>query len=337
MSPLAAVAATVALLAGNAFFVIAEFALVTARRPRLERAAARGSRAARAAATAAAELPLTLAGAQLGVTICSLGLGAVTEPAVEHLLAPPLHKIGAPETMAEAIALAAALAAVTFAHMVAGEMAPKSWAITGPERAALAVALPFRAFTLLTRPALAALNGAAALLARAAGIRASADSGDLPGPQHLARIITQSRRLGLLGRPQHDLLTRALAMHNATINGLITPAARVTTVPAAATRDQIRQAAAASGHTRLLVRAGNGTIRGIVHARDAIAGPATGTAAALAYPVPALAPGTTVLDALTALRAARAQLAVITIPAESFAGIISVDDLLSELLATNPH
>src|SRR6185437_5808932 len=114
VSPLAAIAATVALLAGNAFFVIAEFALVTARRPRLERAAARGSRAARAAAAASAELPLMLAGAQLGVTMCSLGLGAVTEPAVEHLLAPPLHAIGAPEAAAEAVALAVALAAVTF-------------------------------------------------------------------------------------------------------------------------------------------------------------------------------------------------------------------------------
>jgi CBS domain containing-hemolysin-like protein len=331
----AAAAVTVALLAGNAFFVIAEFALVTARRARLERAAARGSRAARAAATAVGELPLTLAGAQLGVTICSLGLGAVTEPTVEHLLAPPLHAIGAPEAAAEGIALAAALAAVTFAHMVAGEMAPKSWALTGPERAALAVALPFRAFTRLTRPLLAVLNWIAALLVRAAGIRARPEGADHPGPQHLAHLITRSRRLGLLGQPQHDLLARALAMHHATIDGLITPAARVTTVPADATTGQVRRAAAASGHTRLLIRAPDGTITGLVHARDAITG--TGTAAAIAYPVPALAPGTPVLQALTMLRAARAQLAVITAPDQPFTGIISLDDLLGELLTANPH
>jgi CBS domain containing-hemolysin-like protein len=269
--------------------------------------------------------------------MCSLGLGAVTEPAVEHLVVPPLHAIGAPEVAAEVIALAAALAAVTFAHMVGGEMAPKSWAITGPERAALAVALPFRVFTRLTRPVLAVLNAAAALLVRAAGIGASADGSDLPGPQHLARLITRSRRLGLLGPIQHDLLSRALTMHHATIGPLITPASRVTTIPASATSSQIRTAAAASGHTRLLVRAGDGTIDGIVHARDAITGTAATTAASMAYPVPALAPGTTVLDALTALRAARAQLAVITTPGEAFAGVISLDDLLSELLATNPH
>lgn len=337
MSPLAAVAATVALLAGNAFFVIAEFALVTARRLRLERAAARGSRAARAAAAASAELPLTLAGAQLGVTMCSLGLGAVTEPAVEHLLAPPLHAIGAPEATAEVVALVVALAAVTFAHMVAGEMAPKSWAITGPERAALAVALPFRAFTQATRPVLAVLNAAATLLVRAAGIRPSADGSDLPGPQHLARLITRSRRLGLLGPVQHDLLSRALTMHHATIGPLITPASRVTTIPASATSSQVRAAAAASGHTRLLVRAGDGTIGGVVHARDAITSTATRSVASMAYPVPALAPGTTVLDALTVMRGARAQLAVITTPGEAFAGVISLDDLLSELLTANPH
>lgn len=341
MSLTVAVAATIALLAGNAFFVIAEFALVTARRSRLERSAARGGRAARAAAAAARELPLTLAGAQLGVTLCSLGLGAVTEPSVEHLLAPPLRAIGAPDGVAEGIGLAVALAVVTFVHMTAAEMAPKSWAITGPERAALAIALPFRAFTMVTRPVLALLNGAAGLLIRTAGIRGGADDADLPGPQHLAHLITGSRRAGLLGREQHDLLTRALTMHHATIGALVTPAADVTAVPASATSEQIRRAAAASGHTRLLVRGDDGSIGGVVHARDAItstgASTGSGTAASMAYPVPALAPDTTVLDALTALRAARAQLAVVATPGQPPAGIISLDDLLSELLSANPH
>lgn len=343
MSPIAAIAATIALLAGNAFFVISEFALVTVRRARLERAAARGGRAARAAAAAARELPLTLAGAQLGVTLCSLGLGAVTEPSVEHLLAPPLRSIGAPDGLAEGIGLAIALVVVTFVHMVAAEMAPKSWAITGPERAALAIAVPFRVFTMVTRPVLALLNGAAGLLIRTAGVRDGADDADLPGPQHLAHLITGSRRAGLLGRAQHDLLSRALTMHHATISALITPAADVTAVPPTATKEEIRQSAAASGHTRLLVRGEDGTIRGMVHARDAIIGAGNrngngnGTAASMAYAVPALAPDTTVLDALTALRAARAQLAVVAIPGQPPVGIISLDDLLSELLAANPH
>ena len=206
-----------------------------------------------------------------------------------------------------------------------------------PEGAALAFALPFRAFTRVTRPAFAVLNGMAALLVRAAGVRPSPEGSDHPGPQHLARLITRSRRLGLLGAAQHDLLSRALTMHHATISGLITPAARVAVVPAGATAGQVRRAAAASGHTRLLVQAPDGTITGLVHARDAVTGTAATTAAAMAYPVPALAPGTPVLQALTALRAARAQLAVITTPAEPFAGIISLDDLLNELLTANPH
>ncbi|WP_345393442.1 CNNM domain-containing protein [Nonomuraea salmonea] len=99
-----------------------------------------------------------LAGAQLGITLCTLGLGQVTEPAIEHYLEPVFAAVGIPEAMRLPIALTFALALVTFLHMVVGEMAPKSWALTHPERAALILTLPFRAFTTVMRPLLATLN-----------------------------------------------------------------------------------------------------------------------------------------------------------------------------------
>ncbi|WP_449064716.1 CNNM domain-containing protein [Planomonospora algeriensis] len=125
-------ALTIALLVGNGFFVAAEFALVAAKRHRLEKAAAHGSRAAAAAVSGIRELSLMLAGAQLGITLCSLGLGVVSEPLIAGSLTPLFHTWGLPESAAHAVAFVIALAIVTFLHMVIGEMAPKSWAIAHP-------------------------------------------------------------------------------------------------------------------------------------------------------------------------------------------------------------
>jgi CBS domain containing-hemolysin-like protein len=332
---------TLLLLAGNAFFVASEFALVAARRVRLERAAARGSRTARTAVAAIDELSLMLAGAQLGITMCSLGLGAVTEPAFEHLLDPMLDAVGAPGAVRHAVAFTVALAVVTLLHMVVGEMVPKSWAITHPERAALLLAPPFRGFTRVARPLLAALNAATNALLRLARVHPRTDADAQPDPQRLSHLITESRRLGLIGTADHDLLDRAITLQEATIAHLIVPADQVAAVPGDAGLDQIRRTSAASGHTRLLVRDPDGTVHGLVHARDALAdheADRAGRAAVdIAYPLPALTSDSTVLAAITTLRRAQAQLALVTTPAGAFIGLVTLDDLLSDLLTTNPH
>src|SRR3954452_17367024 len=136
MSTTWAIIISLVLLAGNGFFVAAEFALVASKRYRLEHAAAEGSRAARAALDGSRELALMLAGAQLGITLCSLGLGALAEPGIEHPLHPLFHNLGLPEMAGHIISFLIALLVVTFLHLVLGEMMPKSWAITHPERSA---------------------------------------------------------------------------------------------------------------------------------------------------------------------------------------------------------
>jgi CBS domain containing-hemolysin-like protein len=336
MSLPGSLALTLLLLAGNAFFVASEFALVAARRVRLERSAARGSRTARAAVAGIDELSLMLAGAQLGITMCSLGLGAVTEPAFEHLLDPPLSAAGAPEAVRHPIAFTVALAVVTFLHMVVGEMAPKSWAISDPERSARTLALPFRAFARVARPLIAVLNGVTAALLRSVRVHPPSEADAHADPERLSHLITESRRLGLIGRADHALLDRAITMHEATITHLIVPAEQVAAVPADADAERIRRTSAEHGHTRVLVHDDGRRVIGAVHVREAIIG-AGERAADLTHPVPTLPPDGGVLDALTTMRHARAQLAVVATPEDPFIGLVSLDDLLSELLAANPH
>ncbi|MFD0683696.1 hemolysin family protein [Actinomadura fibrosa] len=338
MDPLTSLLITVLLLFGNGFFVAAEFALVAANRSQLERAATRGSRPAAAAVAGTRELSLMLAGAQFGITMCSLGLAIVTEPAFEHFLEPPLHALGVPEAGSKAVALAAALAVITFLHMVVGEMAPKSWAIAHPERSAIILALPFRGFAKVSRPILAALNTTTNGLLRLIRVTPKDELDSHTDPARLSHLLGESRRLGLIGRHDHELLGRAISAREATVGHLVVPATSVTTIDAGATAAQIRRTATASGHSRLLVRDRDGAMTGIVHVRAAITEPdGDRRAEDLAHPAPVLTAEATVLDAVTRMRRARAQLAVINDDGGEFAGIVTLDDLLAELLATNPH
>ena len=187
-----ALAVSVVLLVLNAFFVAAEFALIASKRHRLEDLADRGSRAAAAAVNGSRELSLMLAGAQLGITLCTLGLGSVAKPAVADLLAPVLTALCLPESAATVVAIVLAVVIVVFLHMVVGEMAPKSWAISHPERSAVLLALPFRGFARVARPVLRLLNAMANGCLRLVGVapreRASPGAGpEGAGPAHRQR------------------------------------------------------------------------------------------------------------------------------------------------------
>ncbi|MFI6388753.1 hemolysin family protein [Nonomuraea sp. NPDC050540] len=325
---------SLALLAFNALFVAAEFAFVSAKRHRLEEVATGGNRMVRFAAKSAVggsrQLSLMLAGAQLGITLCTLGLGQVTEPAIEHFLEPVFAAIGVPESLRMPIALTIALALVTFLHMVIGEMAPKSWALTHPERAALLLTVPFRAFTSLMKPLLWSLNGVSNLILRLFGVEARDELATTRTPRQLAMLVGESARMGLLDREEHDLLTRALRLQAEGIERLMVPIAEAACVPPEATAGQIKEVAARTGHLRLLV--GSGTdVQGVLHARDALLHK-DATAAALARPLPRLACVTQVPEAVTALQEARAHLGLVTSADGTVIGLVSLTDLLGELL-----
>ncbi len=257
------------LLAFNAFFVAAEFALVAAKRHRLEAVAATGSRAARAALAASRQLSLMLAGAQLGITLCTLGLGALAKPTVAYLLEPALAAIGLPESAGYVIAFMLAIALVGFLHVVIGEMAPKSWAISDPERSALLLGQPFGWFTRLARPVLAVLNGLANAALRAIKVTPQDELAQAHGPAELRLLLESSRDSGTLPVRDHRLLTSILGLQHTTVDQVMTPIAEVVTIPATAGAREIELTGHRHGRSRLLVTAQDSQITGIVHVRDA--------------------------------------------------------------------
>ncbi|MFG1708486.1 hemolysin family protein [Nonomuraea sp. M3C6] len=325
---------SLALLIFNALFVAAEFAFVSARRHRLEEMATGSNRLIRFAAKSAVgggrQLSLMLAGAQLGITLCTLGLGQVTEPAIEHYLAPVFAAVAIPEALRLPIALTISLALVTFLHMVVGEMAPKSWALTHPERAAMLLTVPFRAFTWLMRPLLSALNGLTNVILHLFGVQPRDELATTRTPRQLAMLVGESGRMGLLDREEHDLLTRALRLDDEGIERLMVPIDQAVKVHPTATATQIRAAAAAGGHLRLLVEGPTG-VEGVLHARDALLQP-TSTAGDLSRSLPKLPCVTQVPEAVTTLQEARAHLALVTNQEGSVIGMVSLTDLLGELL-----
>ena len=328
-------AVTFALLIGNGFFVAAEFALVAAKRHRLEKAAAHGSRAAAAAVNGIKELSLMLAGAQLGITLCSLGLGVVSEPVIAGTLTPLFHTLGLPETAAHVVAFVIALSIVTFLHMVIGEMAPKSWAIAHPERSATLLALPFRGFTVLVRPLLRLLNGVSDLLLRLFGVHPRDERTNPRTPRQLQRLVEESRRLGLIEAEDHGVLSRALDAPISAIEPHIIPVADIVGVPADAPPQAVIDTSARTGRTRLLVWGSDEQPSGVLHVRDAyLARSRSGASPArqLAHPMPTLAPYTTISEAVIALRAAHSQLALIRDADGVLRGLVSLDDLLTRLL-----
>ncbi|MFC5832805.1 hemolysin family protein [Nonomuraea insulae] len=327
---------TLLLLIANGFFVASEFALVAAKRHRLEKAAAQGSRAASAALSGIKELSLMLAGAQLGITLCSLGLGVVSEPLIAGTLTPLFHTIGVPEAVAHAVSFVIALALVTFLHMVLGEMAPKSWAIAHPERSATILALPFRAFTLLVRPLISALNAITNGLLRLFKVHPGGEKVNPRTPAQLQHLVEESRRLGLIEADDHAILSQTLQAPNAPIADLITPPDRIVTVPAGATPQQVVDAAVRAGRSRLIVGPVTDPI-GVIHLRDAYLARRRSTATTagkLAYRLPTLPPDLPVSDAVGRLRDAHSQIGLVRGSDGTVAGLIALDDLLTTLLVT---
>lgn len=335
MSASTALIITALLLIASGFFVAAEFALVGSRRHRLEQAVANRRRGARAALNGLRELSLMLAGAQLGITMVVVGLGMVSEPAFHHLLESPLTAIGLPEAAADALGLIIALAFVTFLHVVIGEMAPKSWAITHPERSATILAPAFRAFTRLFRWLLLALNRLTNGLLRLFRVEPRDEVVNVRDRKQIHQLVDESRGLGLIPDRDYGLLTRALDAPDRPVEDVMVPAERIVWVRDDARPSDVIDQAAASDRTRMVVRDIAGRIVGAVHVREALIARAEGapwTAGAAATPVPWVTHNADLHQAAEVLRAARAQLGVVVSDVGETVGLVSMDDLLSKIL-----
>ncbi|MFC5337687.1 CNNM domain-containing protein [Leucobacter denitrificans] len=320
---------TVALIVASAFFVIVEFALLAARRHRLE-AEADESRAARAALRSMNELTVMLAFAQLGITICTFLLGAVTKPALDYALSPVLTAWGWPYVVADITAFMIALIIVTFLHLVIGEMAPKSWAIAHPEVAAKATAGAARVMTWPLRPFLLWINHIANRLVKASGVepveKAAAGGQDADTIQQL---VTHSRAAGSLDDQFAEPISRTIALGALTMGDLVNTEQRPTSVSSSATVADLQLAAATSGHLRILV--GDGPNCRVAHVRDTLTITPETRAESIARQPLVLTPEDSAYDALATMRKQREQLALVVGDNRLF-GVITLDDLLREVL-----
>lgn len=334
-----ALVVTVLLLVANAFFVAVEFALVASRRTKLESMADEGHAGARRALDSIRDLSLQLAGAQLGITIASLLLGFVAEPAIAHGLESLLHDIvDLPESVTTTIGFIVALSIVVFFHMVLGEMVPKNIAIAGPEKTLLALDLPNRAYLWLFRPVLFLLNGLANGVVRLLGVEPADEVSDVHTSDELAEIISASREEGLIPDIQDQLLRGALAIGEAPVGTLMVPRDRIGYVERSATPTEAEAAVVRTGHSRLLVVGDGGLddVLGFIHAKDLLTIPEAVRDRPLPLGrirrIPIVRSDVVVDQALYALQRARVHLAVVADDAGRTVGLVSLEDMLEELV-----
>jgi CBS domain containing-hemolysin-like protein len=330
-NPLVVTSVTVLLIVLSAFFVIIEFALLGARRHRLELEAPT-SRPARAALRGMNELTLMLAGAQLGITACTFALGAVTKPALDRWLAPMLEAAGVPEWLAGGSSFALSLLFVTFLHLVVGEMAPKSWAIAHPETAAKLVASPGRAFIWVVRPLLVGINALANRLVAASGVtpveRAAVGGRDA---ETIRQLVEQSAAKGTLDTRFQTQISEVIELERLTVGDLVPEDQEPVTVALDATIDEVQAAAAASNHMRILLADPDGGLPGVIHVRDTLTEPHGSPARAQARPAFVLSPSIPVYEALARMREHSEQLAVVAVNGQ-VVGLLSVSDILYRVL-----
>jgi CBS domain containing-hemolysin-like protein len=333
-NPVVVAVATVLIIALSAFFVAVEFALIAARRHRLEDSAP-NSRSARAALRSANELTVLLAGSQLGITVCTLALGAITKPAVHHWLTPLLADWGLAAWVADAAGFVLALVVVTFLHLVVGEMAPKSWAIAHPERSATLLAIPMRGFMWLTRPLLEWMNDAANWCLRRVGVEATESLSSGQDSAALRHLVEHSANVGALDASYSRSITGALELETMTLGDIVRRAPLVV-VPSTGTVADVQAQSQRSGHLRILVdRAPGGAtpeldLLGTVHVRDTLNQPGATPVAGLVRPVPRFDGATTVYDALARMRREASHL-VLVVEDEQVVGVITMADLLHRL------
>lgn len=295
----------------SAFFVVIEFALMAARRHRLEAEAAEKA-SARAALRGMNELTLMLAGAQLGITACTFALGAITKPSVEYWLNPLFRQTGMPEWLSTGLAFGLSLFLITMLHLVVGEMAPKSWAIAHPERSAKFIGIASRVYMWPIRPFLSWVNAIANSLVRRVGVepveRAAVAGHDA---DTIRQLVEHSVAVGALEPVIQSQISEAIRLGGITAGGIVTSARITSAVGKNATVGDVQAEARASGHLRVLVRDDSGALVQMVHVRDTLTLEGQTPVSSIARPILRVRPEIPVYELLRTMREAGVQLAIV--------------------------
>jgi CBS domain containing-hemolysin-like protein len=331
--------AVVLLLAANAFFVAAEFALVKVRAIRLETLAEAGRPQARLAIAILKHLEAYLAACQLGITMASLGLGWVGEPAVAALLEPLFRLAGLDDTVLHTVSFVVGFLIFSSLHIVIGEQVPKTFAIRQPEPISLGVALPLHLFFLLCWPLNWALNAAARGILRLMGIAEATDLDAYSGAE-LRQLIGASRQLGAMPKQEHDMLGAILDLEKVEVSEVMTHRRGIVSINADAPVEEIVRQVLEGPYTRYpLWRGDPDTIIGVLHAKDVLAAvqrsgpnPTGADVRKLASP-PWFVPDTTSLvHQLLAFRQRRAHLAFVIDEYGALMGLVTLEDILEEIV-----
>ena len=324
----------VVLLAANAFFVGAEFALMSARRSSMEPLAEAGDRRAVTVLWAMEHVSLMLAAAQLGITICSTSLGLVAEPAIAHAIEGPLHALGVPDGLTHPIAFLLALLVVVYLHVVLGEMVPKNLAVSGPDRAVLLFGPPLVWVARVLRPVIVALNWLANHVLRLFRVEPRDEVASAFTAQEVQSIVERSQAEGLLADEQ-GLLSGAIEFSDRTAAQVMVAVEDLVTVGASGTPDDIEHLVARTGFSRFPVVDDDGRPTGYLHIKDVL----YADDQSRALPVPAwrvrtlavVAPDDEVETALAAMQRSGSHLARVD-DAGRTAGVVFLEDILEELV-----
>ncbi|MFH8345331.1 hemolysin family protein [Streptomyces sp. NPDC018045] len=329
-------AAALVLILANGFFVAAEFGLVTVEKAEAERAASAGDRRARTVVGALRELSFQLSGTQLGITLTSLVVGMLAEPALARLLSAPLTATGLPAGAVPGIAVVVGMLLVSAVQMVLGELVPKNWAVSRPLRVARFVAGPQGAFSRFFRPVISLLNTVANRLVRALGVEPTDELASARTPGELVSLAHHSARAGVIEQDTADLFVRTLSLGGLTAENVMTPRVRVSALQASATAEDVLNLTRATGlsrfpvyHTRL------DEVVGMVHLKDALAVPEherlRTPAGRIAVP-PLLVPATLPVQPLLERLRSEQPIAVVVDEYGGTAGVVTLEDIVEELV-----
>lgn len=261
---------TVVLLLANAFFVGAEFAAMAARRSQLEPLADEGNKRAAVAVDAMQHTGVLLATCQLGITICSVLLGAVSEAALHHALHPVMVSIGVPDAVTGTVSLVLAILVVVYLHVVVGEMVPKNLAIAGPERSAMLLVPPLMWVMKVTKPVILAMDWVSKAFVRAMGIDPKDEVGAAFTAEEVQHIVTESHKEGLVEAEKYGLVGAALEFSDKDAADVAVTPGQLITVEPGATPDDIERLVAKHGFSRYPVTGVGGDLSGYLHLKDVL-------------------------------------------------------------------
>ncbi len=335
-SDLFGVVLAVVLLALNAFFVGAEFALLAARRSQIEPRAQAGSRAARTTLRAMENVSLVMAGAQLGITVCSLGLGAIGEPAVAHILEPLFHQARVPDNLLHPIAFVVAMSIVVYLHVVLGEMVPKNIALAGADRAAMVLSPPMMVIVTVLRPVIAVMNMVANGVLRLLRIEPKDEVHSSFTREEVAALVEESRGEGLIEAEEYDRLAGALGFTEKAVGSiLMTPDTLATVAPGSTVAD-VEALCASTGFSRFPVAAADGTLLGYLHIKDALESDDDRRSRVIEdkwiRPFASVHPDDLLHDALESLQVKGAHMARVVERDGTVIGLVTLEDVLEELV-----